>query len=377
MYPQNHNLSLHTGTQHLQHLKALYLQGHDLNQPEPTPSKALMNEEEDWPLPEERSCYNFVFSETEEKENEMNEEDIERLLRTDVEGLEVTKDNYGGRLQEKYEEIKEVEGREGGRDKGFLIVLKQVSDVGSLGNSSESSVVTGMNSFRIVPFLEERLGSSFYEELYDENKQNKGRGRPRNFSNIDEDVIWSVVLGNVSKRANKKPSRQRRDGKVASICRNAKKVCIDILKYISSRANYKSTDIKEVIKAYAEAFTVGFLPIIFDNEIVEDKIRLFCQFIVLAYPESKVERIISLLNEANYLSFDECKTLLHQIKIRKLSSKASFQDIARQNICFKNIIIKLLSKLDSTNLKDKQGYKSVLSSLLPPNTPSPILQSSL
>ncbi|CAI2369705.1 unnamed protein product [Moneuplotes crassus] len=369
MEQQNDHPSSQRDKEHPHYSKDFILDWHAWKQPGPGQTKDLLGEE-DYIEPGEGSCYNFALSEVGEERDLMKEKDTQELCRKYVEGLEVIKIDCSGRLYEEYGETKEIEIKKDEGDCCFSIALKQLPNLRSFENARESSVIPDTNSFEIVSFLRERLENSFYQELYGEKKQNKGRGRPRKLNNICKDVLWSVILDNVCKRANKKPIRQRRDGKVASICRNPKKVCVDILKHVSSRASYKSTDIKEVIGAYAEAFTVGFLPTFFDSEAVEDKIRLFCQFIVLAYPESKVERIISLLKEANYLSYDECKTLLHQTKIRKLSSKANFQDIARQNTCFKNIIIKLLSKLDSTNLKDKQGYKSVLSSLLLPNTPT-------
>jgi len=70
------------------------------------------------------------------------------------------------------------------------------------------------------------------------------------------------------------------------------------------------------------------------------------------------------LEEANYLSFDESQNLLRQVKIRKLSSKKNFQNLVSQNVCFKNIILKLLAKLDSSPLNNKEEFRTILGQLI-------------
>ncbi|CAI2363338.1 unnamed protein product [Moneuplotes crassus] len=291
---------------------------------------------------------------------------IDLLFGNDEEGLDLTKGDHEGLFFQHDGSTNEAP-KEDDVEVPETIENSLSKDISSVSLRATCSVSESPKEeeFEIISFLKDRLEKPFYHKLYGEKKNKKGKGRPRKFKNINKDVIWTSVLDKLEKKANKRTFKQRTDAKTVSICRDTKKVFDHILKYVSSRASYKSSNIKEVIGAYAEAFTVGFIPTVFDSEAVDDKIRLFCQFIVLAYPESKVVRIISLLSEANYLSCDECTNLLHLVKIRKLPSKTNFQNIARQNTCFKNIIIKLLSKLDSINLNDAQGFRDILSDLIP------------
>lgn len=219
------------------------------------------------------------------------------------------------------------------------------------------------DKFDIITFLEERLDRSYYNTLYQQQKQKKSKGRKRIFRDTHKEAIWNSILTTLCKRAQKTKS-ERKDAQNASICRGTKKLASYILQYASQRSLYKSSNIEKYTGAYAEAFTVGFIPTILEGVEIPDKILVFCQFIVLEFPEQKVKRIIQILYEGNYLSIDERKNLLHQLQIRKLPSKTSFHNLASKNICFKNMILKLLPKLDSTSIQNQPQFRYVLVSLL-------------
>ncbi|CAI2370443.1 unnamed protein product [Moneuplotes crassus] len=241
---------------------------------------------------------------------------------------------------------------------------KKLLDQASINESCSKSTTPDSEKFDIVSFLSKRLELSHYNKIYEGLKQNRPRGRPRIIKDTDKDVIWNQIFEQLAIKGSKRRIKQRIDAKTASICRDSKKVVDHILKYVGSKCRYKSSDMEEVIDSYAEAFTVGFVPAVLEGGAVEDKIRLFCQFIVLSYPEAKVGTIISSLEEANYLSFDESQNLLRQVKIRKLSSKKNFQNLVSQNVCFKNIILKLLAKLDSSPLNNKEEFRTILGQLI-------------
>ncbi|CAI2369661.1 unnamed protein product [Moneuplotes crassus] len=218
--------------------------------------------------------------------------------------------------------------------------------------------------FDIVPFLLERLDPSYHQRIYEEEKSRNRQGRPRLFNNRGKDAILSMIFDRIISKGQRRSDKPRSDSFNASVFRSANKVPDYILKHVGSKCKFKSVNIEEVLESYAEAFTVGYVPTMLAGKPVKDKIKMFCQFIVLSFPKPKVKRIISMLKEAEYLSLDECQNLLHQLKSRKLSSKKSFQNLARQNICFKNIILRLLSSLDSFDIKNKRGLRSVLEKII-------------
>ncbi|CAI2370834.1 unnamed protein product [Moneuplotes crassus] len=218
----------------------------------------------------------------------------------------------------------------------------------------------------LMAFLLERLESSFFPKLYArQTSSDRKRGRPRVVKDINVDTIWNEVLEKLSTKANGRKI-QRTDAKNASICRDAKRVVDHMLKYLGSKCRYKSTKDTDVIESYAEAFTIGFVPTIFEGEALENKVKTFCEFITIAYPEKKVKSILSMITEAGFLTPDERDIFIHQIEQRKSSSKISFLNLLRQNRCFKKIFLKLLSKLDQTTLEDKESYKRTLSSFISP-----------
>ena len=115
---------------------------------------------------------------------------------------------------------------------------------------------------------------------------------------------------------------------------------------------------------------MGFLPIFYPDGLTEDKNKLFCHFMVLSFPETKVNRIVNLLLEDNFLSIDESSKLNHQLALRKKSSKANFQKLASENLCFKKIILKLRSMLGSIQLKKEDEFRRILDSLVSKTTSS-------
>ncbi|CAI2370358.1 unnamed protein product [Moneuplotes crassus] len=221
---------------------------------------------------------------------------------------------------------------------------------------------------KLVPYLMERLNSSFFEEFYAKQvSPNRSRGRPRKIKDTDKDTLWAEILDKLVLKANDRKAKQRADAKNTSVCRDVKKVVDHILKYIGSKCRYKSANMAHVIESYTEAFTVGFVPIIFEGEALDNKVKTFCEFIIIAYPKEKVQKIITMIKEAGFLDAHECENFMSQLNNRKKSSKANFQRLVRQNSCFKSIILKLLSKLDHCALNGKESYKDVLRSILYPN----------
>lgn len=142
-----------------------------------------------------------------------------------------------------------------------------------------------------------------------------------------------------------------------------------ILKYTGSKCRFKSPDIYPVIESYAEAFTVGYLPVFHPGEIFSQTqtLEMFCHFIVLAFPPSKVEEILNTLEETNQTSLD-FGTLRRALNSREKTSKKYFVTLAQENPCFRTIILKL-SDLNEVNEQGKEVENQILRDIANPLAP--------
>ncbi|CAI2370593.1 unnamed protein product [Moneuplotes crassus] len=235
------------------------------------------------------------------------------------------------------------------------------------GQRSSDTRCSGGKVSQYRSYFLEVLDKEFFDKLYARQiSSNRRRGRPRKLKNTDPEVIWREVLGNLTSKANKREDIQRTDSKNTSVYRDAKRVVDHILKYFESKCRYKSANLKLVIESYAEAFIIGFVPTVFGGQTPRNKVRTFCEFIILGFSQKKVKQIISKVAEAGLLSIEECEILNLQLKKRKDTSKANFQKLVKENSCFRRIILELLSKPSYSDMKDPEKYMNILEAILDP-----------
>ena len=106
-------------------------------------------------------------------------------------------------------------------------------------------------------------------------------------------------------------------------------------------------------------FVLGFLPY-FGLHPDVSKFDLFLDFIVLFFPESKLQTILNELLEAKSLSRERFDDLSSQLKIRTSPSKASFHKLYLCNSSFKLIITKVLQNLSRMNLSKEDIIEKTL-----------------
>lgn len=157
-------------------------------------------------------------------------------------------------------------------------------------------------------------------------KKGKKRGRPE--EEKDECITavqepYQVWFNNLCKKLE---NNQRSDARTATIARYAKKIPDAFLKYIGSKSQYKSKDIRKVMRSYLKAFFKCFIPV-FGLESYVGKGKLFIEFIVLCFPETKVSQILSLLKEQSFESLDNWFSFKEQLKIRKGASQKKFKEL--------------------------------------------------
>jgi len=118
-----------------------------------------------------------------------------------------------------------------------------------------------------------------------------------------------------------------------------------------------------VTESYCNAFVLGFLPY-FGLHPDVSKFDLFLDFVVLYFPQSKVQTILNELVKEKSLSRERFDALKSQFKIRKLTSKALFHELYLCNSSFKLIITKVLANLSRMNLSKEDIIEKTLKNLI-------------
>lgn len=162
------------------------------------------------------------------------------------------------------------------------------------------------------------------------------RGRPEQIKNCSMKVLNSLILAWERELQNRLKRDQRSDASFASISRYIKKIPDIFLKYIGSKCQYKSREIRVVVKSYLRSFLDGFIKI-FKCPSNVPQIEYFIDYIILCFPEAKVYTILETLCEENTITQAQFEDKADQLKIRVKASKICFQELHRRNVCFQAI----------------------------------------
>ncbi|CAI2369122.1 unnamed protein product [Moneuplotes crassus] len=298
--------------------------------------------------------------------------------------------------------IREIEAEEGGRESGWKNWARE-----------------------LVLRLDPQYYQNLYHNL---THGKKLRGRPRDIKQTSPEIMWNKIITNFKDRVAKRKKTQKKvsriDARNTTACRDFKRIVESILKYVGSKCRYKSKNEKDYIDSYTEAFTVGFLPVIdsytdfslysmnpflkiecpldersgsfkftkintthrdsnntnhidkiatsqlistnitYGDAYIANKVKTFCEFIVLSYPEAKVKCILDKCRNECMLTEQEHASLVSQLKARKKSSIGNFRNLAKENSCFKSILWRFWQMIPQMGLDDEMWYRSVLEKVL-------------
>ncbi|CAI2373989.1 unnamed protein product [Moneuplotes crassus] len=150
---------------------------------------------------------------------------------------------------------------------------------------------------------------------------------------------------------------QRSDAFFASVGRYIKKIPDLFLKYIGSKCQYKSRDMKVVLRSYLRCFISGFLPLFplckRDN-CLKGFIDIFCDFCNLSFPDAKCQILLKELLKEGSISKEVYERKVVNCKERIKASKMSYRKLYDNNRCFQLICAKLSNHffhLKGSNLK--------------------------
>ena len=191
------------------------------------------------------------------------------------------------------------------------------------------------------------------KEIHKEKKDNLSessankRGRPRIHANTSEENLkeqifeWAKDLVEAIKST---ANVYRTDALDISIIRKIKNIPNILLHYICSRSHYKSKDLKKVIGAYLECFLKGFLGV-FEYHGNIDLAELFLDFICIAFPKNRVEKILSLLMKYDSISTSQYKKYKEMVAHARATSLSKHRNLYKSNVCIQLICAQLPSIL--------------------------------
>jgi len=181
------------------------------------------------------------------------------------------------------------------------------------------------------------------KKVVEEPAQSK-RGRPETIKDCHPQILKSLLNKWEKEIKVKLEKDQRSDAQFATVGRYVKKIPDVFLKYVGSKCQFKSQDVRVVLRSYLKTFTKGFIKMFPwpKNVNIND---LFLDFIILCFPESKVEEILVNLLQEGEITHAIYESKMDQVEIRIKASKLCYKDLARANVCLRVISKKLPAHL--------------------------------
>lgn len=179
------------------------------------------------------------------------------------------------------------------------------------------------------------------------------RGRPEDIKDCSPQKLIGLFKAWEEELIRRLNRDQRSDAFFASVGRFMKKIPDIFLKYIGSKCQYKAKDIRIVLKSYLRSFLNGFI-VVFPISEEYDKLDVFCDYCILAFPDSKIKAIFRMMKNEGSMTDKVYLLKLEQLKIRIKASKMSYKDLWNANKCFQIICLSLskhFTVLDGNNLK--------------------------
>lgn len=179
------------------------------------------------------------------------------------------------------------------------------------------------------------------------------RGRPEDIKDCSPQKLIGLFKAWEQELIRRLNRDQRSDAFFASVGRFMKKIPDIFLKYIGSKCQYKAKDIRIVLRSYLKSFLNGFI-VVFPIPEKYDKVDVFWDYCILAFPDSKVKSIFELMRNEGSMTKERHMLKLEQLKIRIKASKMSYKDLWNANKCFQIICSSLsnhFTVLNGNNLK--------------------------
>jgi hypothetical protein len=202
------------------------------------------------------------------EEMSLNQEEIKSLISL----VEIMQKDSQQRLKQIDEELQKV--RQEVTLPKEILLLKQNPQIEEILNVGEC----GEGKIKIMIQIKNAIREFFNPE--DDSEPKVKRGRPEAVKDCNPLVLKSL-LNNWERELDRRMGKmQRSDAQFATVGRYIKKLPDIFLKYIGSKCQYKSKDIRVVLRTYLKSFLKGFYGMFScpDHITLED---LFLDYIIL------------------------------------------------------------------------------------------------
>lgn len=238
-----------------------------------------------------------------------------------------------------------------------ILLLKQNPQIEEIPNVDDC----GEGKIKIMTQIKKTINEFFNPE--DDSEPKVKRGRPEAVKDCNPLVLKSLLNSWEKELDRRMGKEQRSDAQFATVGRYIKKLPDIFLKYIGSKCQYKSKEIRVVLRTYLKSFLKGFYRMFSCPPHIKLK-DLFLDYIILWFPDTKVTAIFDELLEEGSILHEEYEQKIDQLKLRTKASKISYKELVDSNLCFQVIAGRLPEHLKLIRGQNLEKLKNVLTFLL-------------
>ena len=228
-------------------------------------------------------------------------------------------------------------------------------------------------SFDVYQELIAGLKNSINGTIDDKKKSERGRPRKEIIINNQELTrVLKIWVQDLDKKIGKCSPKGRTDALDVTIKRKICKISDVLLKYISTKSQYKSKDLKISLHAYIETFVKGFAPIFnyslpknFDEGSKEEEklISDFFDFCILSFPKDRVKKLLEMYRDSSFPSID-ISSKLDEIEEIGGTSLVSFKKLYEANVSLQFICKHLNTILSLIKMKHEDCVHTTLNKII-------------
>ncbi|CAI2371086.1 unnamed protein product [Moneuplotes crassus] len=222
----------------------------------------------------------------------------------------------------------------------------------------------------ISTYLLERLEKEFYDEVPD-NQSELNLTQLPSLTYITPDgchEFWNSFLFELGKKINEivinncNPCIKSSDKKAAKKIRYC--IMTQTLRKLKERCKLKLNSKIGFTDFATKSFALTFFPDLFQGEVVEDKLKLFFDYIILCFPEVDVKNLLNRLLSTGYFTKSEYNFYIYQFKGKRACSLLHAKMMVKNNRCFRKIFERVLWNVQVMGLDEEERVREVIENVL-------------
>lgn len=217
-----------------------------------------------------------------------------------------------------------------------------------------------------MEMLEDAISDHLNPSPVPEEEEKRSRGRPSKAVDMSPEAIASQINLVAGKKLNSQIGTSNRADALLTACmRTIKRIPDVILKYMTSKTHYKSSDMNVYFKCWIQCFLHGFLSVFeVEEKNMENIKKMFFHFIVLAFPKAKVEAVLDALFSKCAISVTKRDQYKRFLATGSKTTKKAYGQLIKSNVCFDLICQSIVPLCDSISANNKETLQDKISALI-------------